>query len=1262
MTSLKICSFNVRGIKERNKRRDIFNWLRKKKYDICLLQESHCTKEQEKTWQNEWGYRAYYSSHTSNSRGVVTLVNNTFKYELHSILSDSEGRYVILDCSISGQRCVIANIYGPNEDEPLFFDMLRTKLEQFENSSFILGGDYNVVQDYILDTINIRNRNNPNAHKSVINLRDELDLIDPWREENPDAKVFTWHNSQNKQSRLDYFLISSDIFNYVEKTCIKPGYRSDHSVVELILNFGCQPKGRGLWKFNNSLLKDQRYVEEIKNCIKNTKQQYQIRNIQMPNDDPNNFNINSQLLFETLKFEIRGKTIAYSSAKKKEAAKHEKEIDENIDRLHKLYIEDPTLENLTRLEEMKNELKLLREEKIEGIIMRAKAKWNLEGEKNTRYFCNLEKRHYQEKVISKLIDNEGNEIKESKQILNEQKLYYQKLYTSHNPTTDQELDKLFFDKQNDFYILSNEEADSIENEITPEECYRILKDMKANKSPGSDGFTTEFYLHFWNELKFIMVNSFKYAFQEGKMSDSQRLGVITCLPKPGKDKLYMKNWRPISLLNIDYKILSGVIANRIKKHLGALISQCQKGFIEGRQIGECTRIVSDLIHYLKRSNKSGILLMIDFEKAFDSLEWSFVEKTLKHFNFGKNILKWVKCFYKDIESFVSNNGHASDRFRLGRGVRQGDPLSPYLFILCTEILARTILSNSDIKGLKVDDSEFILTQLADDTSFFLENNEQSFKTCLQTLEKFSLISGLKINFSKTLAIKINLGAEVRYNLGNGKDIQWQNDGKFTLLGIKYDLDQENFLQCNYDNKVKEFEKMLNTWNTRNLTFYGKICIIKSLALSKLVHLFSSIPNPPEHVFSKLEKLCFHFIWSGKSEKIKRSTMYNSYENGGFRVPNIKCFCMAQKIVWIKKLLDDQCVADWKTLFLSTVEKYGGNYMWLSKDISPIFQKILNPFWQDVYKIWVATPMTESGDPKKEPLFHNNLIKVNHRPIYYREWHMKGVMHLNDIIDDQGNFYSWEIFSEKFNIENQCFRYQSLLHAIPRNWKKRIKEMGNKLTNVKTDKIQKLLQLKKPSKPFYQELMRNNISEPIHTQDKWSKILNTQISKKEWAYYYILPFQCTTTMKLRFFQTKILHRTLPLNKWLYKCNISATPNCTFCLIHAETIEHLLFDCNVSKNIWFKLSDWLKNILPHETFDSLNIKDALFGFNSNKMDLECIKIFCKKFLYNCKINEQTPIFEQLLQKIRYEIKLEKLYTPDKEFRKKWRREILQALNLC
>jgi exonuclease III len=436
MTSLKLCSYNVKGINEKKKRTDLFAWLRKKNCDIYLLQESHCTKSKETLWQNEWGYKAHFSSHTGNSRGVVTLINNTFQYDLHKTVTDTDGRYIILDCTISGQRFTIANIYGPNEDDPHFFDMLRTKIEQFENTSIILGGDFNVVQNYLLDTLNIKNRNNPNSHERVLNLKQELDLLDPWREENPETRIYTWHNNQNKQSRLDYFLISSDVKNCIEKTNIKPGYRSDHSLVEITMNLNNQPKGRGIWKFNNSLLKDNNYVREVKKCIQDTKDQYKTRNVNQLEEDPENYNICSQLLFETIKMEVRGKTIAYSTAKKKDQDSQESKLEDKIDELHKSYIETPTIDNLTKLNEAHNELKVLREKKIEGIIIRSKAKWHLEGERNSRYFCNLEKRHYQEKIIPKLIDNEDNQLTNMKDILNEQKRFYQNLYTSIDPQID----------------------------------------------------------------------------------------------------------------------------------------------------------------------------------------------------------------------------------------------------------------------------------------------------------------------------------------------------------------------------------------------------------------------------------------------------------------------------------------------------------------------------------------------------------------------------------------------------------------------------------------------------------------------------------------------------------------------------------------------------------------------------------------------------------------------------------------------------------
>ncbi len=1260
MPALKISTFNVRGINDNKKRSDLFDWLRKRNIDICLLQETHCSKELENKWGCEWGYTAFWSSHSGRSRGVAILFKNSFQYCLHNKYEDCEGRYIMLDITINNSRLSIINIYGPNTDDPDFFNLLGTKINMWPNNAIIMAGDYNVVQDYTMDTLNINQRNNPKAHVKVNELKETLDLYDPWRQQHPITKMFTWHNSQNKHSRLDYFLLSSDLANSIDAAIIKPGYKSDHSIVEINLTLSNHQRGPGIWKFNNSLLQDNTFIEETKRCIHDTILKYLSSNAR--NNDPqfNEYVISNQLLFEIVKMEIRGKTIAYATAKKKEFEKAERDLDKKIDELHKIHVEHPSEMNYANFTKAQNELEVYRNKKIDGLVVRAKAKWNLQGEKNSKYFLNLEKKHYTEKTTSKVINDEGIEVTNLPDIINEQKKFYENLYTSNMPTLDQESENIFFPNNDNFRKLSNEESMNMEGNISVDECFNVLKKMKINKSPGSDGYTVEFYLHFWNDLKYIMVRAFQENFEKEFMSNSQKLGLITCLPKPGKPKEYLKNWRPISLLNVDYKILSGVIAQRIKKNLDPLISNCQKGFVTGRFIGECTRLISDLLHYAKKNKVKGILLLLDFEKAFDSLEWTFIERTLKHFNFGKDMLKWVKIFYTDIESCVVNNGHCSERFKLGRGVRQGDPLSPYLFILAAEILARAIFNSNSIKGITLENSEFLISQLADDTALILEENELSFKKCLELLSKFTEISGLKINYSKTIAITFGIDHDLNYNLDIGQEIKWQKGGKFTLLGINYDLDQEDITSVNYEIKLKDFEKTLRDWNKRSLTIYGKICIIKSLALPKLVHLFTSLPNPPEHFFKKIEAEVFRFIWNGKTEKIKRTTVYNCFEYGGFRLPNIKHFCMAQKLIWIKKMLDDNNNAKWKTLFLLNIENLGSNYIWLSRDKNAIFKKHLNEFWQDVYDAWATlTNPNIENDPRKQPLFHNSLIKINHQSIFYKEWYLSGVLFVNDVIDQNGDFLKWEAFSNKYNIRNQPFRYMAVIHAIPRNWKKRIKELGNNLNQVVYEPIQRIKNIKKPSRYFYTQNLEKITTKPYNSWNKWSESINEVITEDEWQLLYKNLYHTIKETKLKYFQMQIYHRILPTNKWLYLCNMTATKSCTFCNIYEETIEHLLYECVFSKNIWLQLFEWLESIRINLAIPSK--KQILLGDGHSQTYLEHLKILTKYFIYQCKINAKVPFFNALLNTIKMNLSIEKCNMSDELFIDKWNREILEFFGL-
>ena len=316
MTNIKICTFNTRGLNDKKKRTDVFDWLKKKKIDICFLQETHSTNLTKKQWETEWDYNAFFASHTSNSRGVAILFNNTFQFNLKSTICDPEGRYIFLDISINDKSYSILNVYGPNNDEPNFFELLKIKLEQVNNENIIIGGDFNVVQDYDIDTLNISNKQNTKSNECISKLKDDLDLYDPWRHYNENSKIYTWHNSRNQHSRLDYFLVSPNIINQTFSTAIKPGYRSDHSLVIMNIKLTDQIKGKGLWKFNNSLLKNEDYTNEIKECISDTLNRYKAPNARGTDYENWQFTIGDQPLFEILKMEIRGRTISFSSALK----------------------------------------------------------------------------------------------------------------------------------------------------------------------------------------------------------------------------------------------------------------------------------------------------------------------------------------------------------------------------------------------------------------------------------------------------------------------------------------------------------------------------------------------------------------------------------------------------------------------------------------------------------------------------------------------------------------------------------------------------------------------------------------------------------------------------------------------------------------------------------------------------------------------------------------------------------------------------------
>ena len=214
------------------------------------------------------------------------------------------------------------------------------------------------------------------------------------------------------------------------------------------------------------------------------------------------------------------------------------------------------------------------------------------------------------------------------------------------------------------------------------------------------------------------------------MSASQKQAVITLIQKKDRDVTLIKNWRPVSLINVDIKIASKALAAKMKTVIHSLISYDQTAYVKGRYIGESVRLINDLLKYAEDENIDGILFAADIEKAFDSVDHNFMFAALKRFELGNDFVWWIKTIFKKSQSCVMNNGTSTGYFNLERGTRQGDPLSPYLFILALETLFIQIRSYPFIKGFRIKHIEIKLSAYADDTTFFVKDSAspKNFKT------------------------------------------------------------------------------------------------------------------------------------------------------------------------------------------------------------------------------------------------------------------------------------------------------------------------------------------------------------------------------------------------------------------------------------------------------------------------------------------------------------------------------------------------------
>ena len=436
-SGIKVLSANCQGLQSYEKRIDVLTYLKETNASIVCLPDTHLTEKDLTSIKSVWP-ECYINGYKSNSRGVLILLNNNFEHEVKEINKDIEGNLLQLVIHCNSFTVNIINIYAPNHDNPQFFNQVMQYCQNDNADYNVLCGDLNLVLDPNIDSQNYLHINNPKSRSEMLKIIDDDNLVDIYRYFNPDKKRFTWRRRNPvKQARLDYFLVSNSMVDIIDSCKINSSYRSDHSIIEMNITLSKFKCGKGIWKFNNSLLKNKEYLDLVHTLIQDEKYKYAlpVYNLNYIKNNHNlTFTVDDDTFLEMLLLRIRGESIKFSSRLKKQQQTAELNLKADIEKLEasEVYKNCSDL-----LDEKKIELESLRAKKVEGYITRSRMQWLMEGERPTTYFCGLEKKNYVEKTIRKVQNHEGKILTNQIEILAEISHFYAKLFGKPDKSNQQ---------------------------------------------------------------------------------------------------------------------------------------------------------------------------------------------------------------------------------------------------------------------------------------------------------------------------------------------------------------------------------------------------------------------------------------------------------------------------------------------------------------------------------------------------------------------------------------------------------------------------------------------------------------------------------------------------------------------------------------------------------------------------------------------------------------------------------------------------------
>ena len=569
-------------------------------------------------------------------------------------------------------------------------------------------------------------------------------------------------------------------------------------------------------------------------------------------------------------------------------------------------------------------------------------------EKPTKWFFNFLSDHQSNESPSNKLRKDGQKYATNEEAREDLKTHFEGIFKSRENERSSTIEEFLGELSDSEAVLSRklteEEKIKMDERVTNEELKEVLNKTESGKTPGPDALDKVFLSRYWSQIGNTITTALNIFVEREELDSFLDSGIIKVIRKGGTSGEHFKNWRPITLLSQVYKLFSGVVALRLKPLLGKLISGCQKAYTNVSNIGEIVLDIIETIAIANHKKDPGMILLVDFSKAFDSISHSYIFETFNFLNFGDHFLSILHTMLNKRSCSLMVDGFLSSSFKIERGVPQGDTASPYIFIIVLEILILRLNHDPGIIKLTLryadsDTQDSInadpLLVFADDMTIVMKETEDNLVRIRDIFKDFAKLSGLEINEDKTNIIRIGTRLDDLTPMTN--KVSFKYTTKFKILG--FDIDNElKELDNNFLKKEKKINRLIYMWSKLNLTTIGNLIISKTFLVSQLSYLLSVL-ECPEPILTRMQQNINKFILKAANPWIAKDRIYLPMSKGGLGAINLSSFSSSLKMSWARRAVSSSGI--WAQILRSKVSS-NLNICYVRKDDVKPYHKALQP--------------------------------------------------------------------------------------------------------------------------------------------------------------------------------------------------------------------------------------------------------------------------------------------------------------------------------